>query len=61
MAEKISVLMLGGSGTLSKTIACKACRLGFAVSVLNRGNNNTSIIAFLISALNSSVFLQLDI
>lgn len=43
MAEKISVLMLGGSGTLSKTIACKACRLGFAVSVLNRGNNNTSL------------------
>lgn len=44
MAEKISVLMLGGSGTLSKTIACKACRLGFAVSVLNRGNNNTSLL-----------------
>ena len=35
--------MLGGSGTLSKTIACKACRLGFAVSVLNRGNNNTTL------------------
>lgn len=35
-----TVLILGGTGTLSKTIAEEAFHLGFAVSVFNRGNHN---------------------
>ena len=37
------VLIIGGTGTISTPITTMLCEQGFDVSILNRGNNNTSL------------------
>lgn len=45
--NRIKVLLLGGSGTLSTAILNEACSKGFDVSVFNRGNNNGKLPNFI--------------